>query len=52
MLLDLLELSDDPNLQFKGLLGLANVLYSIDDFEKLDVILSDLRNFSGSQDAV
>ncbi len=50
MFLDLLELSDDPNLQFKGLLGLANVLYSIDDFEKLDVILSDLRNFSGSQD--
>lgn len=43
--LDLIESSDDERLQFKSLLGLANVLYSNGKLHELETIVFDLQRF-------
>jgi hypothetical protein len=42
---DLLESTDDERLQFKSLLGMANVLYTNGNTKELDPVLFDLKRF-------
>jgi len=45
LFLDLIESSDDETLQFKALLGMANVLYSNGNLHELEAIVFDLKRF-------
>ncbi|MEZ4742284.1 MAG: hypothetical protein R3B45_07540 [Bdellovibrionota bacterium] len=45
LFLDLLESTDEKTLQFKALLGMANVLYSNESWQELEPVVFDLQRF-------